>query len=107
MAWAEHAGGARLVVTPCCRWRRLVLRGRSFPAFVAYLCFNRGVELLGAARAGQYSHLMPAFGIVLAVLFLGERLHVYHLAGMALIGAGLVLADRSARGRLGMQAKRV
>ncbi len=105
LAWAEHAAGGRLVVT--------VLSVSSLvyavigPAFLAYLCFNRGVELLGAARAGQFTHLMPAFGIVLAVLFLGERLHVYHLAGMALIGAGLVLADRSARGRLGMQAKRV
>ena len=43
---------------------------------------------------------MPAFGIVLAVLFLGERLHLYHLIGMGLIGAGLVLADWSARRRL-------
>lgn len=105
LAWAEHAAGGRLVVT--------VLSVSSLvyavigPAFLAYLCFNRGVELLGAARAGQFTHLMPAFGIVLAVLFLGERLHAYHLVGMALIGAGLVLADRSARGRLGMQAKRV
>ena len=98
LAWAEYAAGGRLVVT--------VLSVSSLvyavvgPAFVAYLCYNRGIELLGAARAGQYTHLMPAFGIVLAVLFLGERLHLYHLLGMGLIGAGLVLADWSARRRL-------
>ena len=98
LAWAEYAAGGRLVVT--------VLSVSSLvyavvgPAFVAYLCYNRGIELLGAARAGQYTHLMPAFGIVLAVLFLGERLHLYHLIGMGLIGAGLVLADWSARRRL-------
>ena len=96
VAWAEHAGGARLVVTTlsvACLAYAIV-----FPAFVAYLCFNRGVELLGAARAGQYSHLMPAFGIVLAVLFLGERLHPYHGVGVGLIGAGLWGADRAGRG---------
>ena len=97
MAWAEYASGARLVVSAlsvACLAYAIV-----FPAFVAYLCFNRGVELLGAARAGQYSHLMPAFGILLAVLFLGERLHPYHAVGVALIVAGLWLADRTERPR--------
>jgi drug/metabolite transporter (DMT)-like permease len=64
-----------------------------FPSFIAYLFFNRGIELIGAARAGQSMHLMPVFGSVLAVLFLGERFHVYHAAGIALIAAGIVLAS--------------
>ncbi len=38
-----------------------------FPSFVAYLFFNRGIELIGAARAGQSWHLMPVFGSILAV----------------------------------------
>lgn len=37
-------------------------------------------------------HLTPAFGVVLAVLFLEETLHPYHVAGSGLIGAGLWLA---------------
>lgn len=65
-----------------------------FPSFLAYLCFNRGVELIGAAKAGQYLHAMPAMGAVMAVLFLGESLRAYHVAGIALIGAGLWLAAR-------------
>ena len=32
-----------------------------FPSFFAYLLFNRGIELVGAARAGQSWHLMPVF----------------------------------------------
>ena len=64
------------------------------PSFVAYACFTRGVELIGAARAGQSAHLMPVIGSVLAVLFLGERFHVYHVAGALLIGAGILLASR-------------
>ena len=64
-----------------------------FPSFIAYLFFNRGIELIGAGRAGQSWHLMPLFGSILAVAFLGESFHVYHAVGIALIGAGIVLAS--------------
>jgi drug/metabolite transporter (DMT)-like permease len=64
-----------------------------FPSFIAYLFFNRGVELVGAALAGQSMHLMPLFGSVLAILFLGEAFHAYHAAGIALIAAGILLAS--------------
>ncbi len=67
------------------------------PSFVAYLCFNRGVELIGSARGGQYIHLVPVFGVLLAVILLGERLHLFHLFGIALIAAGLALAARRPR----------
>lgn len=64
-----------------------------FPSFLAYLFFNRGVEVLGPARAGHFMHLMPVFGSVLAVVLLGEAFHGYHAVGVALIGAGIVLAS--------------
>jgi drug/metabolite transporter (DMT)-like permease len=64
-----------------------------FPSFIAYLFFNRGIELIGAARAGQSWHLMPVFGSILAVLFLGEQFYLYHAIGIALIGSGIVLAS--------------
>jgi drug/metabolite transporter (DMT)-like permease len=63
------------------------------PSFVAYLFFNRGVELIGAGRAGQSMHLMPLFGTVLAVVFLHEQLRLYHLAGITIIAAGILLAS--------------
>ena len=90
LAWDEAAGGARLILTPVSVFA--IVYSCVFPAFLAYFCYNRGVELVGPARAGQYVHLMPAFGVVLAVLFLGETLHPYHVAGIGLIGAGLWLA---------------
>ena len=91
LAGAEAATGARMVVSGLSV--ACLLYAMVFPAFLAYLLFNRGVELAGAARAGQFMHLMPAFGLALAVLLLGERLHAFHAAGMALIGAGLWLAE--------------
>jgi drug/metabolite transporter (DMT)-like permease len=64
-----------------------------FPSFIAYLFFNRGIELIGAGRAGQSWHLMPVFGSVLAVLFLHETFHLYHAVGIAMIGVGILLAS--------------
>jgi drug/metabolite transporter (DMT)-like permease len=63
------------------------------PSFVAYLFFNRGVELIGAGPAGQSMHLMPLFGSVLAVLFLHERFQLFHAVGIGLIASGILLAS--------------
>jgi drug/metabolite transporter (DMT)-like permease len=88
---AELAGGAR-IHGGAPAWLAIAYIA-VFPSLIAYLFFNRGVELLGSALAGQSMHLMPLFGSVLAVLFLGERFHPYHALGIALIGAGILLAS--------------
>lgn len=69
----------------------------TFPSIVAYLFFNRGVELIGANRAGPFFHLIPVFGSVIAILFLGERPALYHGFGYALIIGGIVVAQNWAR----------
>lgn len=66
-----------------------------FPSIVSYLCFNRGVELIGANRAGLFLHLMPVFGSLMAIAFLGERLMWYHGSGIGLIATGIYLATRN------------
>ncbi len=95
LAGAEYAAGARMVQTVPA-WAAAVYAG-VFASFVGTLCFNRGIALIGPARGGQYMHLIPVFGTALAVLTLGETLHPYHLAGAALIGAGLLLSGRNTR----------
>jgi len=65
-----------------------------FPSVLAYYCLNRGIELIGANRAAPFIHLMPVFGSVLAILFLGERPQLFHAAGYALVLTGVVLAAR-------------
>lgn len=65
-----------------------------FPSVIAYLCFNRGVELLGSAQAGLFMNVMPIMGAALAILFLGEPLHGFHLIGLALVLCGIIAARR-------------
>lgn len=64
-----------------------------FPSLAAYFFYNRGVALLGAARASQFLYLIPVFAAVLAVGLLGEVLTPAHFAGAALITAGIVVAS--------------
>jgi drug/metabolite transporter (DMT)-like permease len=59
---------------------------------LAYAGWSYVVARLGAARAGVTMHLMPAFGIVLSAMFLGEYPGWYHFAGIALILAGVGLS---------------
>src|SRR5688572_4026079 len=59
---------------------------------VAFICWNRGVAAVGANAAGFTVHLLPAFGTLLAIAFLGETFAPFHAAGIATILAGVLLA---------------
>lgn len=63
-----------------------------FPSIISYLAWNYGIHKLGAAVGGQYIHLMPFFGAILAIVFLGETIQLYHLVGGFCIGIGLWLS---------------
>jgi drug/metabolite transporter (DMT)-like permease len=66
---------------------------------LSYLGWSYAVRRLGAARAGAWMHLMPAFAVALAAVFLQEYPRWFHFAGIALIIAGVSLATmRRARG---------
>lgn len=63
-----------------------------FASILAYLCYNRGIELVGPSRAALTAHMLPVFAAILSVAFLGESLHLYHLAGAAAVVMGIVLS---------------
>ncbi len=63
----------------------------------AFIYWNRGVAVVGANAAGFTLHLLPAFGTILAILFLGEVFAGFHAAGIATILAGVLLATRAGR----------
>jgi len=65
-----------------------------FPSTLAYLCFNRGVHLIGANRAAAFFHVIPVFGAAMAIVFLGEHPHLFHVIGFALVLTGVIVASR-------------
>ncbi len=68
------------------------------PSLVSYLIYNHAAHVVGPARAGQAITLLPLFGALLSAALLGEPLHAYHFAGMALILIG-IMASALAPGR--------
>jgi drug/metabolite transporter (DMT)-like permease len=69
----------------------------TFPSFIGYVFWNRAVAEVGSNVAGIFIHLMPGFGCLLAWMFLDERIRAFHLAGIALILAGVWLTARGRR----------
>jgi drug/metabolite transporter (DMT)-like permease len=88
----EHSIGYRLV--PDLQTGLAILYAAIFTTLLAYIAWNRGIDLVGAPRASAFLHTIPVFGTALAVLVLGEQLHLYHIIGFVLILAGVTLAAR-------------
>ncbi|WP_122893589.1 DMT family transporter [Arcobacter peruensis] len=63
-----------------------------FPSLLSFYFWNTAIVEIGASRAGQFTHLMPIFGAILAFIFLGERLEMYHVFGILFIALGIYLS---------------
>ena len=97
VAW-EHSTG--FVLQPTLLTFGSIAFVTLFSTIVAFMCWTRGVELIGPNRAGVFLHLIPIFSALLTGVLLGEPLMGYHVVGFALILAGVYCAARSS-GELG------
>ena len=99
-AW-ELATGRTLQVTT------IALAGIAymgvFATVVAYVFWNRAVQQVGPNRAGPFMYLMLVYTPLLAIVFLDERLQLYHFIGCALILGGIYLAASGRRGAASAQ----
>ncbi len=73
----------------------VVLYAALFVALLASATYIAGVELIGANRAGLFINLLPIFGVIQSVIILREPLHSFHIVALALVCAGIVLAEWS------------
>ncbi|MBN2515579.1 MAG: DMT family transporter [Deltaproteobacteria bacterium] len=88
----ELAAGARANFTPAAVGGICYLA--LFPSILSYLFWNRGIRTVGATRTGVFIHLLPVFSIILAMIFLGEPLKMFHVIGACLIFSGIYLTTR-------------
>jgi drug/metabolite transporter (DMT)-like permease len=72
----------------------IMLYAGIFPSIISQLFFIKGVELIGPNRAGIFINLIPVFGTGLAIAILGETLEGFHIVALALVIAGIWLAER-------------
>lgn len=72
-----------------------VLYASLLSLVAAYILWNRGVAHLGASRAAVYNCLVPFVATLVAMAGLGERPGLLHLAGGAIIVAGVVMTRQA------------
>jgi drug/metabolite transporter (DMT)-like permease len=53
--------------------------------------WNTGNRIVGPQRAAVFVSLMPIFGSVLAMTFLGEKIYFYHIIGTIFICTGIFM----------------
>ncbi len=79
--WAE----VRLVAWVCVVFSSLLALN------FAYTAWYTGVRQLGSSRTSIYSNVVPVAALVVAMVWLGERLAGMRLAGAVLVAAGVLL----------------
>ena len=87
---AEHYLGNTQLPATSAAWVT-ILYIAFVPSFLAQVFFIRGVELVGASKAGLFINFLPIFAAILGVLLLGERLYIYHLVSLFIVLLGVYL----------------
>jgi len=75
----------------------VVLYTAVFPSLAAQVLFIKGVEYIGANRAGLFINAVPIFGTLLAVALLGEDFRPHHAVALVLVLGGIWIAELSGR----------
>ena len=56
-----------------------------FPGLASFICWIKGIAIIGSNRSGIFLHLMPVFSTVFAMLIFKEKFMNFHLFGAVFI----------------------
>ena len=65
-----------------------------FPGLASFICWIKGISLIGANRSGVFLHLMPIFSAIMAMVIFKEKFMLYHFLGAIFILFGLILSNK-------------
>ncbi|WP_035844837.1 DMT family transporter [Kitasatospora azatica] len=85
-------------------WALMIYTGVAVNGVAAVLMYD-SLDTVDTAVAAAFTALTPVIGAVLSIVFLGERLHPYHLTGMALVGIGVFVVATGPNGSDGSQKR--
>jgi len=75
-------------------WGALAFLG-IFGTALGFTWYYRGINTIGASRAGIFINMVPVFGLLLSWLILGETFKPSVITGGLLVLAGVILANSS------------
>nr|WP_153435986.1 DMT family transporter [Sinorhizobium saheli] len=91
LGWEVASGSA---LAPDATGWAIILYAAIFPSLMSQVLYVRGVEMIGANRAGLFINAIPVFGTLLSVLLVGEAFQPFHLVALALVLGGIAIAER-------------
>jgi len=65
--------------------------------FLAYIFNVYGIKILSASTAGAYIYSQPVFAVLIATIFLKEKLEAYKIIAAIVIFAGVYLANKQVK----------
>jgi len=68
-----------------------------FPGLASFICWIKGIAIIGSNRSGIFLHLMPIFSTVLAILIFREKFMSFHLLGATFIIGGIFLSSKKVK----------
>ena len=68
-----------------------------FPGLASFICWIKGIAIIGSNRSGIFLHLMPIFSTILAILIFKEKFMNFHLFGAVFIIGGIFLSSRKTK----------
>ena len=69
----------------------LVLYVGIGPALISFLLWIKAIKIIGVNKSGLFLNLIPIFSSLISILFLKEKLEVFHIVGALLIFTGIYL----------------
>jgi drug/metabolite transporter (DMT)-like permease len=91
---AEHAWGDYAPIVFNAQTLAIVAYIGVFPSLVAFFCWQTAVARTNPQLPIFFMNLTPIFTVLLSVLLLAEAPRPYHAVGLAMILAGIYLAQR-------------
>lgn len=64
-----------------------------FPSWLAYVFWNKGVQLIGTTRSEIFTHVIPVSGGLLSIVLLNQKFQFYHFLTLLLIIVGIALCS--------------
>jgi len=68
-----------------------------FASLAAFVLWNKAIVMVGPSKAGMVYYTLPLFSGVLAYIFLGEHIGIFHLYSVLLIVPGILIANYGKR----------
>ena len=65
-----------------------------FPGLASFICWIKGISLIGPNRSGVFLHLMPILSAFMAIIIFKEKFMLYHFLGAIFILSGIILSNR-------------